>query len=106
MSSRTRAITKYTALLASVFVVTTVSGQTARLDNEASADLGRQFDTAEALYEALKQETGGGQKLEWENLPPWTGIYTRGRGRLNFDPDRPADALTMETRFDSGTVID
>ncbi|MGI9258043.1 MAG: hypothetical protein ACR2QQ_04345 [Gammaproteobacteria bacterium] len=94
MSAGTIALTRTILLLASVSVAVSAYGQSARLDYDASAELGRQFDTAEALYEALKEEADAGRPLEWDNLPPWGGIYTRGRGRLYFDPDRPADALT------------
>ena len=94
MTSGIRATARASLLLASVIAAASVSGQTAQRDYEANAELGRQFETAAALYEALIEEAGGGQRLEWGNLPPWSGIYTRGRGRLFFDPDRPADALT------------
>ena len=89
----------HSVLRATVFLAVTLGGasvlaQPGRLSLEASAELGRAHDSASALFEALKEQAGGGQPLNWTNLPPWSGIYTRSRGRLNFDPDRPADALT------------
>ena len=58
------------------------------------ADLGRQHDSAWALFQALASEADGGGRLAEDNLPPWSGIYTRGRGRMDFDPDQLDDVLT------------
>ena len=82
------------AFLAVVLGTASVQGQPSGLSLEESAKLGRQYESAEALYQALEDDARGGQRLAWDDLPPWFGIYTRGRGGLNFDPDRPADALT------------
>ena len=65
------------------------------------ADLGRQHKTAGDLYAALKQQAGGGQRLKMTSLPDWTGIYTRARGGITFDPDQapgapPTAKLTPE----------
>jgi hypothetical protein len=52
---------------------------------------GERFDTSEALYEALKQAAGGGRPLTWQQMGDpaydWSGIYTRSKGGLQFDPD-------------------
>ena len=54
---------------------------------------GERFETSEALYEALRQAAGGGKPLTWQQMgePPynWSGIYTRTKGGLQFDPDLP-----------------
>ncbi len=65
------------------------------------ADLGRQYQTAAALYAALKSEANGGQRLRMTSLPDWTGVYTRARGGITYDPDQapgspPTAKLTAE----------
>lgn len=65
------------------------------------AELGRRYSTAEALYTALKAEAGGGQRLRMTALPDWSGIYTRARGGITYDPDQqpgapPTAKLTPE----------
>ena len=64
-------------------------------------DLGRQHKTAAGLYAALKQQAGGGQRLRMTSLPDWTGVYTRARGGITYDPDQqpgapPTAQLTPE----------
>jgi hypothetical protein len=53
--------------------------------------LGEQFDTSWALYEKLKADAGGGTPLTWDQLElpayDWSGVYTRTKGALHFDPD-------------------
>ena len=56
--------------------------------------LGRQHKTAEALYQALKQEANGGRRLTLTSMPDWSGVYTRARGGIAFDPDQPAGGGT------------
>lgn len=55
--------------------------------------LGEQFDSSWALYEKLKADARGGQPLSWAQLGEpafdWSGIYTRSKGGLQFDPDLP-----------------
>lgn len=94
MHVRTRFVVGSAAFLAFMLGAAALQGQPSGQSLEASAELGRQYESAEALYQALEDDAGGGQRLGWDNLPPWFGIYTRGRGGLKFDPDRPADALT------------
>jgi hypothetical protein len=56
---------------------------------------GDQFKTSEALYAALKTSAHGGKPLAWGQLGKqsmdWSGVYTRGSGGLQFDPDLPSD---------------
>lgn len=57
---------------------------------EQNIELGRQHKTAAELYRALKDQTKGGQRLGWNNLPDWSGIYTRAPvAGFAFDPDTP-----------------
>jgi hypothetical protein len=63
--------------------------------------LGRQHPTADALYNALKAQAAGGQRLRMTALPDWSGIYTRARGGITYDPDQkpgepPTAKLTPE----------
>jgi hypothetical protein len=63
--------------------------------------LGLQHKTAADLYRALHQEAGGGQRLAWNGMPDWSGVYTRARGGITFDPDQrpgtpPTAKLTPE----------
>ena len=55
--------------------------------------LGEQFDSSAALYQKLKADAGGGKPLTWAQLGEpaydWSGIYTRTKGALQFDPDLP-----------------
>jgi hypothetical protein len=55
--------------------------------------LGQEHATAEALYRTLEQRAKGGQRLAWDGLPDWSGVYTRARGGITFDPDQPAGGL-------------
>jgi hypothetical protein len=52
---------------------------------------GDRFATSEELYAALKEAADGGTPLKWSqlNLPAWdwSGVYTRTKGGLQFDPD-------------------
>jgi hypothetical protein len=64
-------------------------------------ELGRQHKTAADLFQALKTEANGGQRLKVTNLPDWTGVYTRARGGITYDPDQapgapPTAKLTPE----------
>jgi hypothetical protein len=53
--------------------------------------LGEQFDTSSAMYEKLKADAGGGTPLTWDQLElpvyDWSGVYTRSKFGLHFDPD-------------------
>jgi hypothetical protein len=53
--------------------------------------LGEQYESSWALYEKLRADAQGGQTLKTEQLPlpayNWSGIFTRTKGGLHFDPD-------------------
>jgi len=73
----------------------TVHSQIRERTKEQNSELGRQHKTASELYEALREEAKGGQRLAWNNLPDWSGVYSRliEKG-IAFDPDTPAGVLT------------
>ena len=77
----------YLPLLGLLWLVPALA--TAPLDREAEKEkmreLGRQNDSAWSLYQSLKQAAGGGKRLNWEQLPDWSGLYTKTRGGLKFD---------------------
>jgi hypothetical protein len=101
-----RRITKF--LLASLLLVVGAAALvwSARAEDPAQRkarmiDLGRQHKTAEDLYRALEQQAGGGKRLAWNAMPDWSGVYTRARGGITFDPDQtpgtpPTAKLTPE----------
>ena len=61
---------------------------------EQMIDLGRQHKTASELFQALKDEAKGGQRLTPANLPDWSGVYTRTPvPGFAFDPEQPAGGL-------------
>ena len=87
---------RLTFIVATVFLsagtallVNTVRAEDAAVSRERLVDLGRQHKTAEALYLALKQEARGGRRLTPLTTPDWSGVYTRARGGITFDPDQP-----------------
>ena len=61
---------------------------------------GEEFETSEAMFEFFKEKAGGGTKLTWEDMKKpeydWSGIFTRSRGGLSFDPDVKVDVLTAK----------
>lgn len=62
---------------------------------------GEQFDTAWDLYQALAKQAGEPTKLEWSQMGDpaydWSGIWTRTKGGLSYDPEVPADDATVNT---------
>jgi hypothetical protein len=78
---------------ATALLVGGLRAQNAPDTRERMIALGRQHKTAEALYEALKAEARGGRRLKWTNLPDWSGVYTRARGGITYDPDQPQGGL-------------
>jgi len=57
--------------------------------------LGLKHDTARALYEALREQAGGGRKLSWSDLPDWSGLYSRDLTKgILFDQEQPDDVVT------------
>ena len=59
----------------------------------AKVALGLEHATARELYDSLKTRAGGGAPLPLDDMPDWTGLWTRV-GRPFFDPEQPADVLT------------
>jgi hypothetical protein len=64
---------------------------------------GAKFTTSEALYDAFKQAAGGGQPLAWAQLGEpaydWSGVYTRSKGALHFDPDLAPESGPVTARL-------
>jgi len=61
---------------------------------EQKMELGRQHKTAEELYKALQDQAKGGQKLAWNAMPDWSGIYSRPPlNNFTFDPAQPEGGL-------------
>lgn len=103
MTGRTKVAGAAVALVAGVAVLYSTMGaqdDPATLKQRMIA-LGQQHKTAAALYQALKDEAKGGQRLAMTSLPDWTGVYTRARGGITYDPDQapgspPTAKLTPE----------
>jgi hypothetical protein len=57
---------------------------------------GERFESSDALYDALKQAAGGGKPLTWAQMGDapydWSGIYSRTKGGLHYDPDLPPES--------------
>src|SRR5262245_46508541 len=53
--------------------------------------LGERFKSADELYAHFRSEAGGGIRLTWPDMAKpaydWTGLWTRAKGRLSYDPD-------------------
>jgi len=61
---------------------------------ERNIALGLAHKTAAELYDALKQEAGGGTRLNPSGLPDWTGVYTRASvNGFAFDADQAPGGL-------------
>lgn len=78
-------------------------GAVASADEDTTAErqkmkeLGLQYDSAWALYTALKEQANGGQKLTWQNTPNWSGVATRTKGGTAYDPDGPPQGEVPST---------
>ena len=52
---------------------------------------GERFESSEALFDALRQAGRRRQPPTWQQMSEpafdWSGIYTRTKGGLHFDPD-------------------
>ncbi len=59
---------------------------------------GEQYNSAFEMYQALEQQANGGNDLTWADMGKpefdWSGIYTRTRGGLSFDPDISSSETT------------
>ena len=89
------------ALVGLALLVNTLRAQDPAQTRQRMIDLGKQHKTAEALYLALKEEAGGGDRLTPASAPNWSGIWTRARGGITYDPDQkpgtpPTAKLTPE----------
>jgi len=62
-------------------------------DREGKVALGREHDSAWALYQSLLESAGGGESLSPSDMPDWSGLWTRV-GRPFFDPEQTFDQLT------------
>jgi hypothetical protein len=99
-------VTKTLLAAALLVVVTSALVWSARGEDPAQrkarmTELGLQHKTAADLYRALEQEADGGRRLNWNSMPDWSGVYTRARGGITFDPDQrpgtpPTAKLTPE----------
>ena len=72
-------------------------------EKKAFIELGLQHDSAEALYLALKEEAGGGQRLNRDEFPDWSGMYSRDMSKgILYDQEQvgkyPDIKLTPEFR--------
>ena len=89
-------------LMGTLLLAGTASGQTEDPERkQAMIELGLANETAWDLYQALVEEAGGGQTLAWNDIPDWSGVYSRGGNIFNFDPDQgqermPTARLTPE----------
>jgi len=71
------------------------AGSIPQRTKEQNTALGREHKTAWDLYQALKAEAKGGQKLPASMVPDWTGVYSRPADKgFTFDPDTPAGVAT------------
>jgi hypothetical protein len=62
---------------------------------EQNIELGRQHKTAGELFKALRDEAKGGQRLAWNGLPDWSGVYSRPLDKgFYFDTDQKEGAPT------------
>ena len=66
-----------------------------RRERAVMRELGLRHKTAWDLYQALRQEAGGGKRLTPTEAPDWSGlwVWNSNRGFL-FDPDTPQDVVT------------
>ena len=61
---------------------------------EQLVDLGRQHKTAAELYQVLRKEANGGERLTPATIPDWAGLYTRKPvPGYSFDLDQPPGGL-------------
>lgn len=88
-------------LVATGLLVSGLRAQDPAATKARMIELGRQHKTAADLYETLKRNADGGRRLKWSALPDWSGVYTRARGGITYDPDQapgtpPTAKLTPE----------
>jgi hypothetical protein len=62
-------------------------------EKQAMIDLGVEHGTAWNLYRHLREEAQQPRDLAWQDVPDWTGIWTREASPFVWDPDQPLDGL-------------
>jgi len=89
--SATKLLTRFAmAIVAAALLGNAVAGdEPYAAERQKMKELGLKYDSAWALYQALKERANGGQKLTWQNIPDWSGVYTRTKGGTAYDPDGP-----------------
>lgn len=65
----------------------------APFDKQAMIEMGRAHATAWDLYQSLKAQAHGGRPLSLDDMPDWTGLWTR-QGPPFYDPDQKFGQLT------------
>lgn len=63
-------------------------------------ELGLAHDSAWALYQSLLDRAGGGAPLDLDDMPDWSGLWTRV-GRPFFDPEQEFTELTTAKLTDA-----
>jgi len=90
--SATKMVTRFALAISAVILlglaVASADDDTAA-ERQKMKELGLKYDSAWALYQALKEQANGGQKLTWQHVPDWGGVYARTKGGTAFDPDGP-----------------
>lgn len=55
---------------------------------------GKHYQTAWDFYQDLKKKAGGGQRMTWDKIPDWKGVYSRPLvGGIYFDTDQEIGGL-------------
>jgi len=70
----------------------TVQEEASWADNKATlVAYGEEFTSSEAMFEAMRTAANGGKSPTWAQMGEpafdWSGVYTRTKGGLQFDPD-------------------
>lgn len=70
---------------------------------------GESFDSAWEMYQYLEENAEGGDRLSWEDMREpaydWSGIYTRTRGGIGFDPDARRGEMTAKLTSEGQAVL-
>ena len=66
---------------------------------------GERFTSSEKMFETFKQAAKGGKPPGWSQIGQgafdWSGIYTRTKGGLEFDPDLQAECRASVGQIDA-----
>lgn len=68
-------------------------------EKQSMIELGRQYETARDLYQHFRDEADGGTMPTWEDVPDWSGVWTRQGNLFFWDQDQgdlPTAKLTPE----------